>query len=271
MTRDAPPSGVEPFRARLTEAGLAVEDSSILCLEFTRTGDWSEVRRRALRENLLAKGSQARIEKLLRAVERRVVHATPPLDRPVALARFLGADVPTAAKARLLFVLAVAADAALAAGYRELVVPSLNGAARRAPSKPEILYFLEEAAQTRAEVARWKGPTRTRWAEGFRLVLREVGVLTTPFGGREVLQAPVIRAETVSLLCHAIADAGISGWAILRHEVLRPLLPTDADATRAARALHDRGWWDFTQNDALVEFRRKQASLEDWLNHVLGQ
>jgi hypothetical protein len=272
MIKDVRQPTYEPFRARLTESGLSVEDSSVLCLEYTHTGgDWSEIRRRALQENLLGKGSQARTDKLLRAVERRVLNASPPLNRPLAVAQFLGGDVPAAAKVQLLFVLAVAEDVALAAAYRELVVPLLNGAAREAPSKPEILQFLERVAQTRPEVGRWKGPTRTRWAEGFRLVLREAGLLTGGLGKGEVLQAPVIRAETVSLLCHAIADSGLSGWVVLRHELLRLLLLTDADAVRAARMLQDRGWWTFSQNDALVEFRRNHRSLEEWLDHVLGR
>lgn len=271
MIEDTTPSTSGPFRARLTEVGLAVDDSSALCLEYTRTHDWAEVRRRALQENLLGKGSQARIDKLWRAVERRVLRAAPPLDCPASMARFLASEVPAAAKAQLFFVLTVAEDAALLAAYRELVAPSLNGAARQAPAKPDILHFLEDEARTRPEVARWTVPTRTRWAEGFRLVLREAGLLTTAFGKQLVLQSPVVRAETASLLCHAIADAGISGWAILRHQVMRPLLLTDADAVRAARTLQDRGWWNFTQNDALVEFKRNHRSLEEWLDHVLGR
>jgi hypothetical protein len=259
------------FRARLTEAGLAVEDSAALCAEYTRTFDWSEVRRRALEENLLDKGSEARITKLLRAVERRVLHALPPLSSPRPLAGFLGSPrVADTAKAQLLFVLTAREDAALAEGYWRLIVPALTGFSRRAPAKAEIVGFLKEVAQVRPEVARWTDQTRLRWAEGFRLVMREAGFLTTGPGNQEALQPPVPRPETVCLLCHAVADAGVSGWPILRHEVLRLLLLADADAVRGARTLQDRGWWNFAQNDALVEFRRNHASLEQWLDHVLG-
>jgi hypothetical protein len=58
---------------------------------------------------------------------------------------------------------------------------------------------------------------------------------------------------------------------VLRHDILTLLLPTDADAVRAARTLHDRGWWTFTQSDAFIEFRRNHASLPEWLDHALGQ
>src|SRR5262249_356582 len=153
-----------------TEVGLALDDSVVLCEEYQRTRDWTEVRRRALKENLLAKGSQARIEKLLRAVERRVLQAAPPLNCPDSLARFLSADIPSAGKAQLLFVLTAADDVALATAYNELVVRGLSGVARSAPGNPEVFRFLEEVARTRPEVARWKPQTRTRWAEGFRLV-----------------------------------------------------------------------------------------------------
>jgi hypothetical protein len=102
------------FRARLTEAGLAVEDTALLSQEYSRTADWPAVRQRALQENLLAKGSQARTLKLLRAVQRRVVEAQSPLDRPLLLARFLASRLSEAARAQLLFVLAAAEDVVFA-------------------------------------------------------------------------------------------------------------------------------------------------------------
>ena len=117
------------YQARLTETGLAVEDSIVLCGEYCSTRDWLEVKSKALKENLLGKGSRSRTAKLLGAVERRIVHAAPPLDRPVPIARFLAAEskVPSAAKTQLLFVLAVNDDIALCDAFRELVVPARDG------------------------------------------------------------------------------------------------------------------------------------------------
>src|SRR5262245_45689016 len=77
------------FRARLTECGLAIADTVQLCSEYAKIRSWDEVRRFALRDNVLGKGSEARITKLVRAVERRVINARPPLSRPELLARFL--------------------------------------------------------------------------------------------------------------------------------------------------------------------------------------
>ncbi len=122
-------SGEARYQARLTETGLAVEDSIVLCAEYSATKDWDEVRSKALKENLLGKGSRSRILKLIRAVERRVLHAAPPLDHPIAISRFLAADgkVPTTAKAQLLFVLAVLEDIALGEAFRTLVLPGVVG------------------------------------------------------------------------------------------------------------------------------------------------
>jgi hypothetical protein len=257
------------FRARLTEAGLAVEDTVALCREYARTADWEGVRNLALRENLLGKGSQARTLKLLRAVQRRVMEARPPLAHPLPLARFLAAGCSDAAKAQLLFVLAASEDAALAEGYQRVIVPALTGASRRAPATKELIEFLDRQAETRPEVAAWGAPTRRRWAEGFRLVLREVGLLTGK-PGQEALNPLVPREEALCFLCHAVAEAGISGWPILRQQPLRYLLLTDVDAARAARALQDRGWWTFAQSGDFVEFTRKHPSLEDWLRDALA-
>jgi len=268
---EAEPSGRKRFRARLTEAGLAVEDSIALCAEFIQRNDWQEVRRKARRENLLGKGSQARTDKLLRAVERRIIRAEPPLPCPQLLARYLASKVSDTAKAQLLFVLAAWEDVALSEAYRRLVVPSLVGASRRVPGKVQILELLEQEAQTRPEVANWGHPTRLRWAEGFRLVLRESGMIAGATLDQESLRQPVLREETVCLLCHGVADSGVSGGAILRHGVLSLLVLTEADAVRAARALDNHGWWTFSQNGALIEFRRNNPSGQEWVDHVLGQ
>ena len=64
------------YQARLTETGLAVEDSIALCSEYCSASDWLEVKSKALKENLLGKGSRSRISKLLRAVGHQVIYRT---------------------------------------------------------------------------------------------------------------------------------------------------------------------------------------------------
>jgi Putative inner membrane protein (DUF1819) len=266
-------SGEARYQARLTETGLAVEDSIALCAEYSATKDWDEVRSKALRDNILGKGSRSRISKLLRAVERRILHAAPPLDRPVAISRFLAADakVPTAAKTQLLFVLAVLEDIALGDAFRTMVLPGMVGTGSRLLSDDDIRRFLNHAAETRSEVAQWTKQTRSRWAQGLRLVLREAGFVgSADHSGPIDLRPPVVRDEVIAVLCHAVADRGISGWPILRHDPLNILLFTESDALRAARALNSRGWWSFAQSDRIIEFRPNHASLEEWLDHGLG-
>ena len=258
------------FRAQLTEAGLALQDTAVLCAQYSAVGDWQQVRQQAFKENLLGKGSQERIKKLLKAVERRIVSASPPLNYPLPIARFLAAEIGDAAKAQILFVLAVREDPALADAYQRLVVPALLAGLRKPPSRDAVLQYLESVAQAQPEVAKWSANTRIRWSQGFRLVLREAGMISGQ-GSTEVLSPLVPREQTISFLCHAVAQGTqSSGWAILRHEVLRVLLLTDADAVRAARDLRDRGWWTFAQSGDIVEFRPNHGTLEDWMNHVLG-
>jgi len=137
-------AGEARYQARLTETGLAVEDTITLCGAYSATKDWDEVRSKALKENLLGKGSRSRIFKLIRAVERRIVHAAPPLDHPIAISRFLAADakVPTTAKTQLLFVLAVLEDLALGETFRTLVFPGVAGTGSRLLSADDIRNFL---------------------------------------------------------------------------------------------------------------------------------
>ena len=223
------------YQARLTESGLAVEDTIALCAAYSATKDWDEVRSKALKENILGKGSRSRILKLIRAVERRIVHAAPPLDHPIAISRFLAADakVPTTAKTQLLFVLAVLEDIALGEAFRTLVLPGVAGTGSRLLSADDIRLFLSRAAETRSEVARWTEETRSRWAQGLRLVLREAGFVgSADQNGTIDLRPPVVRDEVVALLGHAMADRGLSGWPALRHDPLNILLFTESDALR---------------------------------------
>ena len=177
---NAPPT-VATYRARLTETGLAVEDSIVLSAEYCSTRNWLDVKSRALKENLLGKGSRSRITKLLGAFERRILSAAPPLNIPSAVARFLVAEskVPPAAKVQLLFVLAVNDDTALADAYRALVIPAMIGASSRVVRQDDVLGFLRRTADVRTEVARWTEQTQARWVQGFRLVLREAGFVAT--------------------------------------------------------------------------------------------
>lgn len=275
--RLVPMSGTPPgeviYQARLTESGLALEDSTVLCAEYVATGNWDLVKTRALRENLLGKGSRSRISKLLRAFERRILDAVPPLDRPFAIARFLAATskVTAAAKVQLLLVLTVSEDRAFGDAFRALVMPIASGTASRVLDSEAIPRFLSHAVKDRPEVARWSVQTRARWAQGFRLVLREAGFVASTNKSPSVeIRSPVVRDEVVAFLAHLIADSGVSGWSILRHETITNLLPTESDALRAARALNDRGWWSFAQSGSIIELRRNHASAEEWLAHGLG-
>ena len=261
------------YQARLTESGLAVEDSIVLCAEFRSTRDWEDVKSKALKENLLGKGSRSRISKLLRAVERRIFQAPSPLDHPLAVTRFLAAErkVPAVAKAQLLFVLAVNDDIALRDAFCRLIVAGANGSVSKSLAQDEIRRFLSDAAELRPEVEQWTEQTRARWSQGLRLVLREAGFVTpTDKSACLEIRPPVVRDEVVAFLAHAIADRGVSGWPILRHDTMKYLLFTETDALRAARALNDRGWWSYAQSDRIMEFRRNHASLEEWLDHGLG-
>jgi hypothetical protein len=261
------------YQARLTESGLALEDSAVLCAEYIATRDWGEVKSTALRENSLGKGSRSRISKLLRAVERRIFDAAPPLHRPLAIARFLAAEskVTAAAKVQLLLVLTVSEDRAFGDAFHALVIPAAIGTAAKVLDSEAIPCFLSNAAKDRPEVARWSEQTRARWAQGFRLVLREAGFVGSTDKSTSVeIRSLVVRDEVVAFLAHMIADGGVSGWSILRHETIANLLPTESDALRAARALNDRGWWSFAQSGSIIELRRNHASLEEWLGHGLG-
>ena len=182
------------FRAQLTEAGLAIEDTAVLCAEYLAVGDWRQVRQQAFKENLLGKGSQERIKKLLKAAERRIVIASPPLNYPTLTARFLASAIGDAAKAQLLFVLAVREDPALADAYQRLVVPGLLVGLRKPPSRDAVLQYLNSVAQAQPEVAKWSAHTRVRWSQGFRLVLREAGMIAGQGSNQEALSS-LVRAS----------------------------------------------------------------------------
>ena len=50
------------------------------------------------------------------------------------------------------------------------------------------------------------------------------------------IRSPVVRDEVVAFLAHLIADGGVSGWSILRHETIEPALY--GESTPCARPEH---------------------------------
>ena len=91
---------------------------------------------RALKENLLGKGSHSRISSFSALSSDESFMPRGLWTAPSAIARFLAAEskVPAAAKAQLLLVFAVNEDIALGDAFRTLVIPADRFHVKDAPS-----------------------------------------------------------------------------------------------------------------------------------------
>jgi hypothetical protein len=112
---------------------------------------------------------------------------------------------------------------------------------------------LEDAAHSHPELAKWTSQTRTRWAEGFCLVLRELGMLVGSAHNHETLsRVSDLRRCRASPNCHGSWVTN-SAWPKAHHSphftgiyeglqrILCPILyPRQMTAALAFAGLHHR-------------------------------
>jgi len=73
----------------LQRVGDVYEESLILLSVYARDGDWKVVKEKAIRENLLKKGSSRWTENIQRAVKRRFFADHPPLPSERQISKFV--------------------------------------------------------------------------------------------------------------------------------------------------------------------------------------
>lgn len=175
LSRQLPPSDVT---MDLTMCGLLVERAEELARLYAEYGNWNEVKEIWFDERLSNRSTRGSARKIYRVLTARFKNAPTALPNPSILPAIFDECRTTRDRAQILYLYLVSDDSLVRYVVHEYV-------ARITEGKPEPLDVSNETLVgilTQFEYADgsafdYADSTTERWCEGFRSVMREIGVL----------------------------------------------------------------------------------------------
>ncbi|RKY59328.1 MAG: hypothetical protein DRP94_03905 [Candidatus Latescibacterota bacterium] len=254
------------FQAHLQRGGIGLDETVRLLKAYGQHGSWEEVRRLALRENILGKTSDHTVEDILRAFKRRFLCdlGLPPVE---LVSQMVGTDLPEAARRQVLFPYFLVSDPLVKRCYCDLVLERLTSN-RATLTGAEVVRHLETLSLDHPELTRWASYLRRRWARGFLTLLRRFGLME-PHPGN-TLRRFFILPEPFAFFWLWFWERGSSFWDAWGQELWRLL---QADERRRDELLAEgqvRGWWTYQRSRDIVHFQPKFDDLKGWIRNGLA-
>ncbi|WP_049916988.1 BrxA family protein [Halogeometricum pallidum] len=162
----------------LTMCGLLVERAEELARLYAEHGNWNEVKEIWFDERLSNRSTRGSSQKIYRVLTSRFKNAPTALPNPSILPTIFDECQTTRDKAQILYLYLVSDDSLVRYVVHKYV-------ARLAEGKPDPLNFsnetlvniLTQLKYSDGDSFDYAESTTERWCEGFRSVMREIGVL----------------------------------------------------------------------------------------------
>ncbi len=174
----APQLSSEDVNMDLTMCGLHVTRAEELVRLYDTYGNWNDVKQVWFENRLLNRSTRGSAQKIYRILTSRLKNAPPSLPNPGSLPTVFDSCTTARDKAQILYLYLAADDALVRYVIHEYV-------SRFSASKPNALDFSNEALTSILDQLEYADGTSfdyadstiERWCEGFRSVMREIGVL----------------------------------------------------------------------------------------------
>ncbi|WP_438267442.1 BrxA family protein [Halomarina litorea] len=162
----------------LTMCGLLVERAEELAQLYAKHGNWNDVKEVWFDERLSNRSTRGSSQKIYRVLTSRFKNASTALPNPSALPSVFDECRTSQDKAQILYLYLVSDDSLVRYVVHEYVGRLSNGVTEPLDfsndTLSQILAQLEYSDGTEFDYA---DSTTERWCEGFRSVMREIGVL----------------------------------------------------------------------------------------------
>lgn len=259
---------INKYTAALQRVGAVYEESLILLSMYARDGDWRVVTEKAIRENLLKKGSSRWTENILRAVKHRFFADRSPLPSGRQISKFVENELPKSSKIQVLYQYICHSDLLVDRAITGLVGPLLMqyGVARL--TKQMYLTFMDEEAKGHPELRSWSSMVYTTWHRKFFAFLRHSGIMEK--APSVEIRKPVVRVEPFTLFLYGLIDNGLSGLKAVNNPLWKRYFMNEDDVEQSLSAAQERGWVEYRRLGSIVELTTRFRSLEEWLDGALG-
>lgn len=165
----------------LTQCGLLPDRTAELARLYREQGNWNDVKEVWFEERLSDRSTRGSAQKVFSVLSSRLKNAPAELPNPRALPTILENCTTATDRAQVVYLYLVADDALVRYAVHEYVSRLVTGRQRPLDFSDEtlgdVLAALEFADGAGFDYA---DSTTQRWCEGFRSVMREIGVLDGP-------------------------------------------------------------------------------------------
>ena len=251
----------------LTMCGLLIERAEELAQLYNEYGNWTEVRDIWFDERLSNRSTRGSSQKIYRVLTSRFKNAPTALPNPSALPAVFEECTTTRKKAQVLYLYLVATDSLVQYVVHEYV-------ARLDEEKQEPLDFSDETliailsqlTYSDGDSFDYADSTTKRWCEGFRSVMREIGVLE---GQQSVVGTPPSIGDVPLLVAMGYSYKSDEEWIAAPRGLLYLFQPEGrweelfdrAASTNAWEYLEVHGDLDLRPSDEPYSWIRKEGTV----------
>jgi len=162
----------------LTMCGLLVERAEELAQLYADHGNWNDVKEIWFDERLSNRSTRGSSQKIYRVLTSRFKNAPTALPNPSALPSVFDECRTSQNKAQILYLYLIADDSLVRCVVHEYVYRFANGKTEPLDFSNETLgQILDQLEFSDGTEFDYADSTTERWCEGFRSVMREIGVL----------------------------------------------------------------------------------------------
>jgi hypothetical protein len=158
--------------------GLLVERAEELTRLYANHGNWNDVEEIWFDERLSNRSTRGSSQKIYRVLTSRFKNAPSALPNPSALPVVFDLCKTTRERAQILYFYLIADDSLVRYVVHEYVARAAQGTQNSLDfSNETLVQILDQLEYTDGSAFDYAESTTERWCEGFRSVMREVGVL----------------------------------------------------------------------------------------------
>lgn len=168
--------------ADLTGAGLLVERVELIARLYSEHQSWADAREVWHEQRVSERGSRSSAQKIFRILRRRLQTGASHLPSVVRLAELFDTCQGQRAKAQLVYLYLVEADALVRYVLHELLRESGREVSEWDLNSTRLMGILDRFEDVDGQPLRYAESTRKRWVEGIRSVLHQIGVRKRPYG-----------------------------------------------------------------------------------------
>ncbi|MBI4586095.1 MAG: DUF1819 family protein [Planctomycetes bacterium] len=252
------------YSSQIIKAGALLEDTSIFLSLWRKDLFMEENLRRFRQENLLGKGSRARVDEMLVAFRKRYLVSE---DLIQSLSSLLKQSFRTKGLDKILYYYTLHADLLLQDVVLDYVLPAYKSG-KMEMTVDGLQGQLSSYVREGKTAGIWSEPTLRRIARGILSTLRDFGLLKGRV--KKSIAPPYLPTGAFSFIAFDLHFQGLSGQGLLNAREWSFFLLDKRSVERSFFEAHQRHFLEFQAAGSMVRIHFPAASRKEYANVLAG-